>query len=105
MSVRIETDLDLEFEGHELSLRNEGSSLVAEVSSLSALRLLRRRLPLKPGPMPEVMRLPGLDEITARVVIRGRTVAVLDTRNHVAAVKPAWWGLLATMLHLPKKQA
>ena len=103
MSVEIHTDITLEFEGHELTLRNEGPSLVAEFSSLSALRHLRRRLPLKPGPMPQLMRFPGLDEITARVVVRGRTVAVLATRHYVAAVTPDWWGLLATALHFPKK--
>jgi hypothetical protein len=105
MSVQIETDISLEFEGHELSLRNEGDSLVAEFSSLSARRRLRQVVPLRPGPIPEVMRFPGLDEITGRVVVRGRTIAVLATRGYVAKVNPAWWGLLATLLHFPKPRA
>jgi hypothetical protein len=51
------------------------------------------------------MRFPGLDEITGRVVVRGRTIAVLATRGYVAKVNPAWWGLLATLLHFPKPRA
>ena len=66
MSLHIESDLRLEFEGHELSLRDDGEDLVAEFSSLSAVRRLRRTLKVLPGPLPPVCRLPGLDEITAR---------------------------------------
>ena len=101
MSLHIESDLRLEFEGHELSLRDDGDDLVAEFSSLTAVRRLKRTLKVRPGPLPPVCRLPGLDEITARVVVRGRTVAVLDTRGHSANVKPVWLGLIATLLHLP----
>ena len=101
MSLNIESDLRLEFEGHELSLRDDGDGLVAEFSSLSAVRHLRRTLKVGPGKFPPACRLPDLDEITARVVVRGRTVANLDTTGHSANVKFAWWGLIATLLHLP----
>lgn len=103
MPIEIHSDLSLAFEGHELSLRNEGASLVAEFSSLSAVRRLRRTLPLEPGPLPEVMRFPGLDELTTRVVVRGRTIAVLATSNHVASIRMRWWGLFATMMRLPRR--
>jgi hypothetical protein len=88
-----------------LSLRDEGEGLVVEFSSLAAVRRLRRSLPLRPGPLPPILQLPGLDEITARVVVRGRTVAVLDTRGHVASLSLSWWGLVATLLHLPGSRA
>ena len=101
MQLEIQSDLTLEFEGHELTLRNEDRRLVAEFSSLTALRHLRRRLPLGPGPLPEILRLPGVDGLTANVVVRGRTIAVLGCSQNIAAVKLAWWGLIATMLHLP----
>ncbi|MDG2055563.1 MAG: hypothetical protein P8J86_12775 [Phycisphaerales bacterium] len=102
MSLQIESDLHLEFDGHVLSLRDEGGqSLVAEFSSLRAVRRLKRSLPLRPGPLPPMLQRPGLDDIVARVVVRGRTVAVLDTRGHVASLNLSWWGLIATLLHLP----
>lgn len=104
MPIQIESDLRLEFEGHDLSLRNEGDSLVAEFSSLSALTCLRRRIPFRPGPLPEVLRVPGLDELTARVVVRGRTIAVLANRGHVASIRPAWLALISTLLHLPARR-
>ena len=105
MSLHIESDLRLEFEGHELSLRDQGDGLVAEFSSLSAVRRLQRTLKVRPGPFPPVCRLPGLDEINARIVVRGRTVATLNTRGHAANVKMSWLGLLATLLHLPASGA
>ena len=101
MQLEIQSDLTLEFEGHELTLHNEDRRLVAEFSSLTALRRLRRRVPLRPGPLPEVLRLPGIDGLTANVVVRGRTIAVLRCSQNIAAVKLAWWSLFATMLHLP----
>jgi len=101
MQLEIQSDLTLEFEGHELRLRNEDRRLVAEFSSLAALRRLRRRLPLRPGPLPDVLRIPGIDGLSANVVVRGRTIAVLGCSRNIADVKLAWWGLLATMLHLP----
>ena len=101
MHLEIHSDLNLEFEGHELSLRNEGDNLVAEFSSLTALRLLRRKLPLKTGPLPKALRLPGLEGFTTMVVVRGRTIAILTCSEHSARVRPSWWSLLATLLHLP----
>ena len=101
MHLEIQSDLTLEFEGHELTLHNDDRRLVAEFSSLRALRRLRRRLPLGPGPLPEVLRLPGIDGLTANVVVRGRTIAFLRCSKNIAAVKLAWWNLCATVLHLP----
>ena len=103
MSFQIESDLHLEFEGHSLHVRDEGDDLVAEFSSLSAVRRLRSSLPITAGPLPEVCRLPGLDEISARIEVRGRVVATLDTRDHVATVRTRWWGAIATLLHLPSR--
>lgn len=104
MPLQIDSDLRLEFEGHDLSLRSEGESLVAEFSSLSALKCLRKRIALRPGPLPKALRLPGLDELTARVVVRGRTIAVLENRDYVATVRPAWLALISTLLHFPARR-
>jgi len=104
MQLEIQSDLTLEFEGHELRLRNEDRRLVAEFSSLSALRCLRRRIPLRPGPLPETLRVPGMDDLTARVMVRGRTIAVLANRGYVASIRPAWLSLIATLLHLPARR-
>ena len=104
MPHQIDSDLRLEFEGHDLSLRSEGQSLVAEISSLSALRCLRRMTALRPGPLPRALHLPGLDELTARVVVRGRTIAVLENHDHVASVRPDWLALISTLLHLPARR-
>ena len=101
MSLRIESNLRLDFEGHSLHVRDEGDDLVAEFSSLAAVRRLRSTLPIGPGPLPKSCRLPGLDEITARIEVRGRVVATLDTRSHVARVRMRWWGAIATFLRLP----
>ena len=103
MSLQIESDLRLEFEGHSLHVRDEGDDLVAEFSSLSAARRLRSSLPVAAGPLPEVCRLPGSDEINARIEVRGRVVATLDTRDHVATVRMRWWGAIATLLRLPSR--
>lgn len=103
MQLEIQSDLTLEFEGHELKLRNEDRRLVAEFSSLAALRRLRRRLPLRPGPLPDVLRIPGIDGLTANVVVRGRTIAVLSCSDDITKVTLAWSGLFATILHLPSR--
>lgn len=104
MTLQIDSDLRLEFEGHDLSLRSEGESLVAEFSSLSALRRLRKTISVRPGPLPEALRLPGLDELNARVVVRGRTIAVLANHDHVPSIKPDWLALVSTVLHLPTRR-
>ena len=103
MQLEIESDLSLEFEGHGLSLRNEEPSLVAEFSSLSALRRLRRTFPMKPGPLPKPLQMPGLEGLSARVVVRGRTIAVVGCTGQEAVLRTAWWSLLATILHLPSR--
>ena len=104
MSLHIESDLHLDFEGHSLHVRDEGDDLVAEFSSLSAARCLRSSLPIGPGPLPQSCRLPGLDEINARIEVRGRVVATLETRDHVATIRMRWWGAIATLLRLPSRQ-
>ena len=104
MSLQIESDLHVDFEGHSLHVRDEGDGLVAEFSSLTAVRRLKASLPVAPGPLPEACRLPGLDEITARIEVRGHVVATLDTSGHVATVRMRWLGALATLLRLPSRR-
>ena len=104
MSLQITSDLQLDFDGHTLHLRDEGDTLVAEFSSLAALRRFRSTLRLRPGPLPEALRLPGLDGITASATVGGRVVAVLDTTDHVAKVRMRWLGLIATVLGLPHRR-
>ncbi len=105
MSLQIECDLQVEFEGHKLLLRDQGDDFVAEFSSLAAVRRFKRSLPLRPGPLPPILQRRGLDAMSARVVVRGRTVAMLNTQGHIASFRPCWWGLIATLLHWPGSRA
>ena len=101
MPVTIASDLLLEQAGNRLKLRGEANQLVAEFDSLSALRRVKRSLPSLGGRLPESLRLPGLDQVSISVRVRGRDIALAKTTNHALSVRLRWGALLATLLHLP----
>ena len=101
MSVTLASDLLVEHSGHQMRLRGEGSSLVAEFDSLSAIRVMRRSLPSPGTRLPEPLRLPGLDAVEVEVRVRGRAVAEVLAHDHALNVRVLWLGLFAAILHLP----
>ena len=103
MSVLIASDLLIEHSGHRMRLCGKANSLVAEFDSLAALRSWRRSLPALGTPLPATFRLPGLDGISIQIRVRGRTIALVSTRDFTTSVKVRWLGLLAAVLRLPSR--
>ena len=103
MPVTIASELLLEQAGNRMKLRGEANRLVAEFDSVSSLRRVKRSLPPLKGRLPESLRLPGLDEVSILVRVRGRDIAQANTSNHSLSVKLRWGALLATLLHLPAR--
>ena len=103
MPVMIASDLLIEHAGHRLRLRGEANLLIAEFESLSALRQFRKGLSATGNRLPPVLHLPGLDEVTVRVRLRNRDIALVDTRDFTATVTLRWWALIATLLRLPAR--
>ena len=101
MPIQIELDLRVEHSGNEIVLRGEGENITAEFDSLSSLRRMKKSLPSISGPFSAACRIPGMDSLKARILVRGRAVATLQTSGHVARTRILWPGLLATVLHLP----